>query len=56
MSTVDEATVTSPDQRTPIDARLDRIGAGVTAAPLLVVLVAVAVAVDWPLRRNGLRS
>jgi phosphate starvation-inducible membrane PsiE len=67
--------VTSPDQRRPGNARLDRIGAVVTAALLIVLLLAdhpndtevvwvcgssavllIAVAADWLLRRNGLRS
>jgi hypothetical protein len=40
MSRVDEAVVTSPDQRKPGRARLDRVGAVVAAALLLLLLVA----------------
>jgi phosphate starvation-inducible membrane PsiE len=73
MSRVDDV-ITSPDQRKRGHVRLDRVGAVVTAALLLLLLVAdhpkrievawvggssavllVAVAVDWLLRRNGLR-
>ncbi|MCW2567809.1 MAG: hypothetical protein JWN54_1906 [Mycobacterium sp.] len=74
MSRLDDV-VTSPDQRKPGNARLDRVAAVVSAALLLLLLAAdhpnrvevawvcgsaavllIAVAVDWLLRRNDVRS